>query len=137
MTNPTRDELIRLGVSATIGGDLRHLRDQVGLTRNAQAKLMGVTPDALRRWEAVTQGMNHESALRVGEWFWAARRALEQLADDGVSITDLVPLSTASQHLAMGPDDILAKCQSGTLRCEDLGVLGMYIYRSCIPSLDK
>lgn len=135
MTNPTRAELVQLGLTATLSGDLRRLREMVHLSRNAQAHLMEVTPDALKRWEEAEQGMNRTTALRVGEWFWAASRAVEAAEAEGVDVTQLVPLSTACQHLSMAADEILAKCQTGDLRCESLGVLGTYIYRTHIPSL--
>lgn len=136
MTNPTRAELIRLGTHATLGGELRRLRDLVHLTRNAQAQLIDVTPDALKRWEDAEQGMNSASALRVGEWVWGAQQVLASLAAEGINLDDLVPLSMASQHLAMSADDVMEKCQTGALQCEDLGVLGLYIHRSYIPSLE-
>lgn len=135
MTNPTRADLIRLGLDATLSGDLRRLRDKVHLSRNAQAQLMDVTPDALKRWESAEQGMNSQSALRVGEWYWAAKRVLDTLGEDAVDLDQLVPLSTASQHLAMSAEEVAEKCRTGDLRCEHLGVLGTYIYRSHIPSL--
>lgn len=136
MTNPTRAELIRLGMISTVGGDLRRLRDKVHLSRNAQARLMEVTPDALKRWEDAGQGMNSESALRVGEWVWAAERAIADLEASGVNMAELVPLSTACQHLSMSAEDVAAKCRTAALRCEDLGVLGVYVYREYIPSLE-
>lgn len=136
MTNPTRAELIRLGMSSTLSGDLRRLRERVQLSRNAQARLMEVTPDALKRWEGAEQGMNSESALRVGEWVWGAQQVIADLERSGIELADLVPLSTASQHLAMSADDVLEKCRTGALRCEDLGVLGTYVHRHYIPSLD-
>ena len=138
MTNPTRAELIRLGTQVTLSGDLARLRDRVHLTRNAQAQLMDVTPDALKRWEEAEQGMNSASALRVGEWYWAAQRVLASLydGDDPVDLDELVPLSMASQYLAMSAEDVMEKCQTGALRCEDLGVLGVYIHRSYIPKLE-
>lgn len=136
MTNPTRAELIRLGQLSILNGDLRRLRDKVGLSRNAQAHLIDVTPDALKRWEAGEQGMNAQSALRVGEWFWAAQRAIEDAEAHGVDLGELVPLSTASQYLAMSAEEVLEKCQTGDLRCEDLGELGRFIYRAHIPRLD-
>lgn len=135
MTNPTRAGLIRLGLDATLSGDLRRLREKVHLSRNAQALLMEVTPDALKRWEEAEQGMNRQSALRVGEWFWAAQEAVKAAEADGVDLDQLVPLSTACQHLAMSAEEVQAKCQTKDLRCEDLGVLGLYIYRTHIPSL--
>lgn len=135
MTNPTRAELIRLGLDATLSGDLRRLRDKVHLSRNAQALLMEVTPDALKRWEEAEQGMNRQSALRVGEWFWAAQKAVESAEADGVDLDQLVPMSTACQHLALSAEEVHAKCQTKDLRCESLGVLGTYIYRQYIPSL--
>lgn len=136
MTNPpTRADLIRLGLDATLSGDLRRLREKVHLSRNAQALLMDVTPDALKRWEEAEQGMNRQSALRVGEWYWAAQNVLDHLDEDNVDLDEIVPLSTASQHLAMSAEEVQEKCQTGDLRCEDLGVLGIYVYRTYIPSL--
>lgn len=135
MTNPTRADLIQLGLTATLSGDLRRLREKVHLSRNAQAHLMEVTPDALKRWEEAEQGMNRASALRVGEWYWAAERAIDDAVSGGIDLDQLVPLATAAQHLAMPAEEILKKCQTRDLRCEDLGVLGVYIYRSYIPSL--
>lgn len=135
MTNPTRAELIRLGTNATLSGELAQLRDRVHLSRNAQAQLMDVTPDALKRWEEAEQGMNSASALRVGEWVWGAHQVLASL-DDDTNLDELVPLSMASQHLAMSAEDVMEKCRTGALKCEDLGVLGVYIHRSYIPSLE-
>lgn len=136
MANPTRAQLIKLGISSVVTGDLRRLREKVGLSRNAQAHLMEVTPDALKRWEDAEQGMNSQSAARVGEWYWAAQRVVEEIEREGIKFEDLVPLSTASQYLAMSADEVLEKCRTGSLQCEDLGVLGQYIYRSHIPRLD-
>lgn len=136
MTNPTRAELIRLGTSATLSGELRQLRAAAHLSRNAQAQLMDVTPDALKRWEEAEQGMNSASALRVGEWVWGARQVFASLEGDSINLDELVPLSTASQHLAMSGEDVLEKCRTGALVCEDLGVLGIYIRRHNIPSLE-
>lgn len=136
MTHPTRAELIKLGISSTLNGDLRRLREKVQLSRNAQAHLMEVTPDALKRWEEAEQGMNQQSALRVGEWYWGAERAIQDAEAHGIDLADLVPLSTACQYLAMSADEVLRKCQAGALHCEDLGVLGTYLHRTDIPRLD-
>lgn len=136
MSNPTRAELAQLGILSTMNGTLRQLRDRVQLSRNAQAHLMDVTPDALRRWEDGEQGMNHASALKVGEWVWAAQRALDDAEAHHITLSELVPLSTASQYLSLSAEEILEKCQTGVLRCEELGVLGTFVYRSYIPRLD-
>lgn len=135
--DPDRRDLVRLGTSVTLGGDLAVVRETFHLTRNAQAHLIGVTPDALRRWETGDQGMNTESALRVGEWYWGAMRVLDNLQLDGIDIRDLVPCTTAAQYLGVSVLEISEKCQSGGLRCEDLGVLGLYVYRSCVPTLPE
>ncbi len=136
MTNPTRAELIRLGMSSTLDGGLREFREKVHLSRNAQAQLIEVTPDALKRWEEATQGMNADSALRVGDCLVEARGAVADLEAGGVSMADLVPLSTACQHLSMSANEVEEKCRTGALRCESLGVLGTYVYRRYIPSLE-
>lgn len=135
MSHPTRQELVKLGALVTVNGDLEKIREVFHLTRNAQAHLIGVTPDALRRWESGDQGMNTESALRVGEWYWGAQVVLDHLQLDGIRTEALVPATMAAQYLGLSMEEIDEKCQGGALRCEDLGVLGLHVYRSSIPRL--
>src|SRR5688572_9981842 len=72
----TEAELAKAGYSAVLGGELAQMRDKLRMTRNAQARLIGVEGESLRQWEALERGMNIDTAIRVGEWYWGASRAL-------------------------------------------------------------
>jgi len=139
MAQPTRDDLVKLGFYVTLEGDLAQLRKKVGLTRNAQARLIGVDSEALRQWEGLGKAMTLDSAKRIGEWFHWAEEALEELSELGVNVSDLVPASTAAQHLGVRTEDLEAEADGEAHMAQHrhavLGVLGTFLYRSDIPSL--
>lgn len=132
MTNPSKSDLVKLGYRVVLNGELAALRDTVRLSRNAQAKLMEVDPESLGKWENLDRAMNIESALRIGEWFWAARTVIEQMAenDPHLSFDDLLPASRAAQYMGVGQADLEELAMRRKVESEDLGVLGTFIYRS-------
>lgn len=123
----TASDLAKAGYTAVIGGDLARMRDSLAMTRNAQARLIGVDGESLRRWEAVERGMNIDTATRVGEWMWGARKALESVSD--VAFQTLIPVTTAARKLGIPEDELEAACDRDEYRFERLGVLGTFIYR--------
>lgn len=122
----TEVELAKAGYAAVLGGELADLRDRLGMTRNAQARLIGVEGESLRRWEAMERGMNIDTAIRVGEWLWGARKALESMGS--IPYGDLVPISHAAKS-GIPEQELEAACDRGEYRHERLGVLGTFIYR--------
>jgi len=141
MAQPTRDDLVKLGFFVTLEGDLAQLRKKVGLTRSAQARLMGVDAEALREWESLGRAMTLDSAKRVGEWFHWAQEALGELSDTGVDVSDLVPASSAAQHLGVRTEELEAEADGEAHAAQHrhavLGVLGTFLYRDDIKSLRK
>ncbi len=73
------------------------MRNKLSMTRNAQARLIGVEGESLRQWEALERGMNIDTAIRVGEWMWGANRALESVVGDAYK--ELIPISRAGQAI--------------------------------------
>jgi DNA-binding XRE family transcriptional regulator len=123
----TATDLAKAGYDAVMRGDLARMRDSLGMTRNAQAHLLGVDGESLRRWESLERGMNVATATRIGEWMWGARMALESVSN--VATHELVPITTAARKLGIAESDLEAACDRGEYEFVRLGVLGTFIYR--------
>src|SRR4029453_16996674 len=125
--NRTATDLAKDGYGAVLGGDLARMRDALAMTRNAQARLIGVDGESLRRGESLGRGNNIATATRIGEWLWGAKQALDSL--DKPSIHDMVPVTTAARKLGISEIELEAACDRGEYRFERLGVLGTFLYR--------
>lgn len=123
----TEVELAKAGYAAVLGGELAALRDKLSMTRNAQARLIGVEGESLRRWESLERGMNVDTAIRVGEWLWGAEKALESVG--ALAYHELVPISRAARQSGISVEELEAACDRGEYRHERLGVLGTFVYR--------
>jgi DNA-binding XRE family transcriptional regulator len=123
----TARKLAEAGYAAVLGGDLAAMRDKLSMTRNAQARLIGVEGESLRRWEALERGMNVDTAIRVGEWLWGAEKALKTLPD--LAYQELMPISKAARQTGIAAEDLEAACDRNEYRHERLGVLGTFVYR--------
>lgn len=123
----TATDLAKAGYAAVLGGELARLRDSLAMTRNAQARLIGVDGESLRRWESLERGMNIDTATRIGEWLWGAQEALKSVSN--VPMQTLVPVTTAARKLGISEPDLEAACDRGEYAFERLGVLGTFIVR--------
>lgn len=130
MIDQTARKLAKAGYCAVLGGDLARMREKLVMTRNAQARLIGIEGESLRRYEAMERGMNIDTAIMVGEWVWAAEKALSTV--DPKSFPDLIPISRAARHSGIPASELEAACDQGKYRCEHLGVLGTFVYRGDI-----
>lgn len=133
MTSPTEADLVQLGYDVVISGQLADLRTKVGLTRNALAHLIGVQAENLARWEDLRRGMNIDTALLIGEWFWAAEKSLSSGPD--IDFTRLISASKAAQYLGVPADDVGQVALERNLTHVDLGVLGVFIDPRCLGRL--
>lgn len=132
MSNPDGDDLAKLGYMVVVGGDLERLREKCGMSRSAQAELIGVDAEGLREWEGMRRAMNLVTAIRIGEWYRWAEAALKE-ADD-LDMDALVPAARAAQFLGVHRDELVDTFISEhKLRHEHLGVLGTFVYKSEIP----
>lgn len=122
----TARKLAEAGYQAVLGGDLARLREKLCMTRNAQARLIGVEGESLRRWESLERGMNVDTAIRVGEWLWGAEKALKTLPD--LAYQELIPISSAARKKGIPVEELEAACDRGEYRHERLGVLGTFVY---------
>lgn len=120
-----------LGRELVKNQSLRLVRDKYGLSRSAQAHMIGVPPTALRLWEDGSTP-SRPCAARIANWYqflaaWVAS-ADEKLLDM-VAQGELIHVTVASQRLAMSYSTITEKCRTQVLRCYNLGPLGVYVHR--------
>lgn len=127
MTNPTRDDLAKLGYNVVLSGKLHKLRESVHMTRNAQSRLIGVEPESLVKWESLDRAMNIETAVRIGEWYWGAMKVLDESPE--IEFRELVCASKAAQYLGIPVGELETSVSQRGLPHEDLGVLGIFIYK--------
>lgn len=123
----TARKLAEAGYAAVLGGDLARMRERLSMTRNAQARLIGVEGESLRRWESLERGMNIDTAIRVGEWLWGAEQALSTMPHR--ALKELLPISSAARKKGIPVEDLEAACDRGEYRHERLGVLGTFVHR--------
>jgi DNA-binding XRE family transcriptional regulator len=129
MANETEHELVLLGYEVVLFGRLAELRKKVHLSRNAMSGLIGVDPESLTKWERLERAMNIDTALRIGEWFWAAEKTLNDV-ETKVDFDKMVPVSKAAQFLGMPQSDVEQAINAGQIQAERLGELGTFVYRS-------
>lgn len=134
MTTHDHDNLVKLGFNAVLGGQLSELRDQTGLSRSGMARLIGVDSEALRDYELLRRTMNLETAKRVGEWFKQARRAMV-FEGEPVDFTALIPGAGAAMHFQVPLNALESHCDDKAIDYEDLGALGIFVYRDQVPAL--
>lgn len=134
MTTPNHDDLVKLGFKAVLDGLLSEMRDRTGLSRSGMARLIGVDGEALRDYELLRRTMNLETAVRVGEWFWAARRVMDHDGEP-IDFTALIPGAGAAMHFLVPLERLEAHCKERKIDYEYLGVLGLFVYRDQVPAL--
>lgn len=134
MTIPTQDDLVKLGFNAVLGGLLSEMREQTGLSRSGMARLIGVDSEALRDYELLRRTMNLDTAVRVGEWFWAARQVIDN-GGEPIDFSLFIPAAGASMHLQVKVDELEKHCDENKIEYEYLGVLGSFVYRDQIRAL--
>src|SRR3990172_7946375 len=120
MTTPNHDDLVKLGFNAVLGGLLSDMRDRTGLSRSGMARLIGVDPEALRDYELLRRTMNLDTAIRVGERFWAARRVITDVADP-VEFSELIPAAGAAMHFQVPVEGLEEDCDNRRVGAEYLG----------------
>lgn len=126
-------DLRRLGIAVAVSGDLARLRAKTRITKNNMATMLNLSIAALTAYENATRAVTATVALRIGEWYWGAIRALEAAVVDEIPLHEMLPAATAAQLMARPLPEVEAWCRAGTLRAESLGVLGWYVYDHQAP----
>lgn len=126
---------VELGRSVVALGDLQQLRTDLGLNRNSMAELLHASWNTYAAWEdRPSVKLWPQTAARVGRFYRMAKIQLDLLHADGISIEELMPFDHLSAHLGIPHELLLRRYREGSFEAEDLGILGLWVYRE---DLDK
>ncbi len=132
---------IQAGLGLATSGELRRLRERLGLSRAAMAEYMYLSPvtyTKLEQLEGTSEPLPRiwaNSAERLSRFTASAQRQLEILDEAGVEIGDLIPLHTAATLLGLPQEVVLHAVRRGEIPGEDLGVLGYWIARDDLKDI--
>lgn len=132
---------IQAGLRLATSGELRRLREKLGLSRAAMAEFMYLSPVTYARLESLESSKGPvpriwaNSADRVSRFTASAERQLEILAEADISIKDLLPLHTAATLLGLPQEVVLAAVRRGEIQGRDLGVLGFWLPRDGLKDI--
>lgn len=131
MSSPT--ESAARGREAIANGELKQLRDRLGLTRTAMAELLHTSLVTYTTWEVrPTVRVWPSTAERVGRFITQAAIVLNQLDED---LGDLIPFYVAATHAGLPQEILLRWYREGQIQAVDLGILGPWLHREDLAKI--
>lgn len=131
------DEAVRLGREVVLTGELRRLRENLGLSPNAMAELLYIAWPTYKAWEARPVHLRERTAARVGLFYKNAMLQLSHLAEEGISIQEMVPFHIAATLLGIPQEQLFYRYRAGEFTGIDLGIVGLWIHRDDLDELRK
>lgn len=131
------EELAVLGRSVVSQGLLQPLRDGLGLTLTAMANLIGTNPVTYASWEDRHDSVTlwDATAVRVGRFYQLTMRQLDLIAEAEVLMNELIPLTALASRLGVSQAFLLKRYREHAYEAEDLGILGLWVYKIDIPRI--
>jgi DNA-binding XRE family transcriptional regulator len=129
---PTLTEHEHEGRRLVLNGQLEDLRDKLGLTRSGMAELLNMSPMTYTKCERDSEhagNMSRATAERLGRFSWLAEMQLLQLQDEGIDLAQLIPLPIVASTYGLPQEVLMSWHRTGVISAEDLGILGLWIYR--------
>jgi len=120
---------VELGRAVARDGRLATLRGELGLSRQAMAELLHTSTIVYASWETRVVQLRPATASRVGRFYRLATEELSLLVDDGVPISELMPMYLAASTIGVPQELFLGWYRDGHFDAVDLGILGLWIYR--------
>jgi hypothetical protein len=133
----SNDEAIDLGREVIQNGQLRLLRESLGLSPNAMAELLYTAWPTYRAWESRPVRLRKETAARVGRFYYSASTQLEALKNEGINIRDMVPFHIVATLLGIPQEQLFHRFRDGRVHAIDLGILGLWMFQSDLDVLRK
>jgi DNA-binding XRE family transcriptional regulator len=127
-------EPVQRGREIVQNGELKNIREKVGISATVQAHYIGVQPVQLHAWEKGRSSPSPRSAIKVTNWYIDVHVELSNTVHD---FDQLVHVSRASQYLGMSYATVLDWCSRQMLRCSDLGPLGVFVPRDEVVNHSK
>jgi transcriptional regulator with XRE-family HTH domain len=132
------NNLVTMGREVVADGSLRRLRKRLGLNRSTMAELLQTSTITYTQWER-KRGITlwPSTAARIGRFYGLAQRHYELLTEAGVALSDLVPIHHAATLLGCPQELIMKRYRAGVFDGEDLGILGLWLYREDLERIRK
>lgn len=127
------------GRDIVLYGRLQDLRDRLGLTMSAMATLLSMSPITYKACEDPQYAgrLNRSTAERLGRYYWLIHRQLDLLAEDSISLDDLLPMSVVARTSGLPQEVLMRWHRDGVIATEDLGVLGLWVYRDDLEKIGE
>jgi hypothetical protein len=77
------------------------------------------------------------TAARIGRFYGLAQGHYAVLTQAGISLSDLVPIHHAATLLGWPQELIMKRYREGAFDGEDLGILGLWLYREDLERIRK
>jgi transcriptional regulator with XRE-family HTH domain len=120
-------------------GDLRRLRERLGLTRTAMSVLLNVSAMTYSQWEKppgeARRRMWTSTAEKIARFYDAATVQLNEMQDAGVDLARLIPFHLAATLLGIPQELLFQRYRDGVVTGVDLGILGLWMERDHLQSL--
>lgn len=117
------------GRQAVANGDLKRLRKELGLNRSSMAELLHTSMITYISWERGDVRVWPSTAERIGRFCHLARKHLDLLREDGIRLSELIPLHHATVVLGSPQELLLKRIRDQHIDAEDLGILGLWLYK--------
>lgn len=107
----------------TIGKKIEYLREREGLTQNALAKIIGVSPAAISNWEAETSKPKANSSIKLADFFMVKLDSLTDPKSELKLKQKMVTIPFYSEVEASAGNGI----ESVNEYCEDLSIQASFL----------
>jgi transcriptional regulator with XRE-family HTH domain len=105
---------------------LESLRLRLGLSLHAMAELLYTSQQTYRSWEKGSTP-RREAQERIERFLISASDQLARLEEQGVHLTNLMPLNLVSSRLGVPHETLFHVYREGKFPAFDLGILGIWI----------
>ena len=125
------------GREMIIRGDLWTLQKQFGLSRTALAALLEVSPLTVKAWQhrKAIDRVWRDIAARVYNLVTQGNLVQADLARSSIKIRTLMPLHSAAEQCGL-PQEVIGRwVREERIRAEDLGLLGLWLYREDLAAI--
>lgn len=126
---------IELGRAVAADGRLAQLRSRLGLSKQAMAELLHTSTIVYASWEARAVRLWPSTAGRVGRFYRFASKELDILEDDGIKVSELMPLYLVASSIGVPQELLLSWYRNGDFDAVDLGILGLWVHRDDLAEI--
>jgi transcriptional regulator with XRE-family HTH domain len=123
------------GRRAWENGELKAMRERLGLSHNAMAEFLGTSQATYKTWESGSVSMYRSTFERIGRFLLHAYRQMDYLARYDCDISTLIPLHKVAGELGVPHEILMARYREGLFGADDLGILGLWVDRDDVARI--